>query len=297
MTDDLRSRSENWQLYRRDWSRQQWIANHLFRKRNAVALPQPGLSLTLLSTWPQSVQVTAGGLTAGQVVTINRTPAGSTTAVTMRGADAVTMTTDTLTKVDAEAPFGTALTYRLIVDGVTTAIAITTLTLTGGKVALTDAISGDAAEVVVLAWPEKKWERASSVFAVGGRNIVVSGQAAGFTGTIDLFTETNDAKHNVFELFQSATSGIVQIRQDGTYDGVDAYISALSFSEQRYSQDGSDERRILSLDVVETGAWAPTLESPGFTLDDIKAAYVGMTYTDLAAAYGTLLDLALGDFS
>lgn len=296
MTDDTRSRWENWQLYRREWSRHPWAANNQ-RRRTAVVLPPPGLALTVLSTWPQSVQIVASGLLVGQVVTITRTPAGSTTATAVRGANGVTMTAGTLLKVDAEAPFGTLLTYRLTVDGIVTAIATVTLALTGGKVALTDAISGDSAEVVVLAWPEKKWDRNSSVFAVAGRNIVVTGQASGFTGTIDLFVETDDAKQNVFSLFQAATSGIVQIRQDGTYDGVDAYLSALSYSEQRYSQDGSDERRILSLDVVETGAWAPTLESPGFTLDDIKAAYVGLTYTDLAAAYSTLLDLALGSFS
>jgi hypothetical protein len=208
----------------------------------------------------------------------------------------VTVTADTLSKVDDEAPFGVLLTYILTVDGVDVASATTTLTLAGGKVALSDAISGDSAEVVVLAWPSKRRERNSSVYAVGGRNIVVSGQRGGFSGTIDLFTETDDSKNNVLDLLQNATSGIIQIRQAGPYDGVDCYVSVLSDDEQRYSQDGSDERRIVSLDVVETGAWAPTLESPGFTLDDIKAAYVGLTYADLAAAYSTLTDIALGSF-
>jgi hypothetical protein len=195
----------------------------------------------------------------------------------------VTVTADTLSKVDDEAPFGVLLTYILTVDGVDVASATTTLTLAG-------------AEVVVLAWPSKRRERNSSVYAVGGRNIVVSGQRGGFSGTIDLFTETDDSKNNVLDLLQNATSGIIQIRQAGPYDGVDCYVSVLSDDEQRYSQDGSDERRIVSLDVVETGAWAPTLESPGFTLDDIKAAYVGLTYADLAAAYSTLTDIALGSF-
>jgi hypothetical protein len=209
------------------------------------------------------------------------------------------MTSDALVRADAEAPFGVELTYYLTVDGQDLDTVVYTYTLAGGKVALSDAISGDAAEVVILAWPGKRRERASSVFAVAGRNIVVSGQRGGFSGTLDVFTETDDAKLNLLDLLQNATSGVLQIRSDRslTSEGVDAYFSVLADDENRWSLDGSDERRIVSLDVVETEPWAPTLDSSTFTYADVAAFYTGDTYADLAADFATYLDVALGDFS
>jgi hypothetical protein len=207
------------------------------------------------------------------------------------------MTTSLLLTIDNEAPFGVPLTYSLTVDGVVTSTATVTLTLVGGKVALTDAISGESAEVVVLAWPERTWTRNSTVFAVNGRNVVVTGQNSGFTGTIELFTETNDSRNSVLDLLSNATSGIVQIRQDGSYDGVDAYISPLSVVDRRWSQDGSDERRIISVDVVQTGAWGSTLAASAFDLGDIADFYTGETLADFAGDYATLLAAALGSYS
>jgi len=292
MTDDTRSRWENWQLYRRD----RHAAYRTYALQRRISMPRPSFSLTIQPTYPNRVLVSVVGLEVGQLVTITRTPAGSTTRTTIRGADAITATGSTLVLVDAEVPFGVQLTYYLTVDQLDVASATTTVSLTG--VALSDAISGDAAQVVILAWPEKRTERTASVFAVGGRNIVVSGQIGGFSSTIDLFTETDDSKNNVLELLTSATSGILQLRSDQstTSDGVDCYIVATAWGEQRYSQDGSDERRIISLDVVSTTPWGPTLESSTYTLQDIADAYAGSALADLAADYTTLLDLALGTF-
>lgn len=294
MTDDTRSRWEKWQLYRRQWSRDGWPANI---QRRRVSTPLPSLALTVQTVYPNRVLISVTGLTVGQLVSVSRIPAGSTTRTAVRGADAITVTTGTLVLVDAEAPFGVLLTYYLTVDQVDTSSVTVTLSLT--KAALSDAISGNSAEVVVLAWPEKRIERTSSVFAVGGRNIVVSGQAGGFSGTIDLFVETDDTKNNVLDLLRDATSGIVQLRSDqsATSDGFDCYIVAQSWVEQRYSQDGTDERRIISMDVVSTTAWGPTLESSTFTLADIALAYPASVLRDIADDYATLLDLALGDFS
>lgn len=255
------------------------------------------LALTLQTVYPNRVLVSVTGLTVGQLVWITRTPAGSTTPVAVRGASALTATSSTLVLADSEAPFGVLLTYVLNVDQINVASA--TITLSLDKVALSDAISGDAAEVVVLAWPEKRTERTASVFSVGGRNVVVSSQVGGFTGTVDIFVETDQSKNNVLNLLRGATSGIIQLRSDQslTSDGVDCYFVAQSWSEQRYSQDGTDERRIISMDVVETTTWAPTLDSSTFTLADIAAAYPGGTLQDISDDYSTLLALALGDFS
>jgi hypothetical protein len=265
---------------------------------------ESAITLTeLTEAWPSRVRILASGLAEGQVVTVSRTTPSSTVRTIVRGAELVEVDDSNLILNDLEQPYGTLLTYYLTIggelDGVDNDTATITTTLEGGKVALTDAISGDAAEVVVLGWPSKRRERQSSVFAIGGRNIVVSGQRSGWSGTIEVFTETDESKANVLDMLDSATSGILQIRQSGVYDGVDSYFSVLVDEEQRYSQDGSDERRIISLDSVETTPWASALPSADlFDLDDIATVYFGLTLDDLEDDYpGTLLDIALGDFS
>lgn len=173
-----------------------------------------------------------------------------------------------------------------------------TVALAGGKVVLSDAVSGAAAEVVVLAWPDKRRARRTSVYAVGGRNIVVSGPRGGFESSLELFVETEEQRVAVDDLLQTATSGILQIRQPGGYYTVDCYVAIPVDTETRWSQDGSDERRVITLDVIETRPWAPKLASSTFTLGDIPLAYpAGATLADLAADYDTLLDIARGDFS
>jgi hypothetical protein len=257
------------------------------------------LALTEQDVYPTRGLLAATGLAEGNVVTISRRVAGSTVRTVVRGAEGVEMEFDSLVRADAEAPYGVEVTYYLTVDGLDLDTVLHTYTLEGAKVALSDAISGAAAEVVVLSWPEKRRERASSVFAVGGRNIVVAGQRSGFSGSLDIFVETDDSKNNLLDLLNSATSGVLQIRcADGTvYNGFDAYFSVLTDTETRWSEDGSDERRIISLDVVETSPWAPTLDSSTFDYADVATAYTGLTYADLAADFPTYLDVALGDFS
>src|SRR5215216_141472 len=243
------------------------------------------LTLTTQTVYPNRVLVAIAGLTATQLVNVSRYPAGSTTRTTIRGLDNVEATTDAIIRADAEAPFGVLLTYILTVDGTDSASATTTLSLT--RVALSDAISGGGAEVVVLSWPSKRIERPASVYPIGGRNIVVSGQPGGFSSAIDLFVETDASKNNVLDLLRDATSGVIQIRSDQsiTSDGVDCYVVATSWDEVRFSQDGSDERRVVSLDVAESTPWAASLESSTFTLQDIADAYPGGTLADLAADY------------
>jgi hypothetical protein len=262
------------------------------------------LTLTeLTEAWPSRVRILVTGLSEGQVVTVSRTTPDSTVRTPVRGAHLVDVTDSNMIFHDLEQPFGVLLTYYLTIggelDGVDNDSATITTTLSGGKVALTDAISGEAAEVVVLEWPSKRRERQSTVYQIGGRNVVVSGQRGGWSGTIGLYTETDESKANVLDMLDSATSGILQIRQSGTYDGVDSYFSVLVDEEQRYSQDGSDERRIISLDSVETTTWAATLSGADlFNLDDIATVYDGLTLDDIEDDYpGTLLDIALGDFS
>lgn len=253
------------------------------------------LTLTALDTYPPRVSLAASGLYDGATVTIYRTAAGSGDRTAVRGAEGRIVTTDALLVEDAEAPFGLLLTYTLEVDGVD--IDQETLTLVLDKVALSDAINGNAAEVVVTAWPEKSRTRNATVFSVGGRNIVVTGERGQFTSTLEVFTETLSARENLLDLLDNATSGIIQIRQGGAYSGVDGYLAVLSDIEKRWSQDGSDERRTFSLDVAEVGPWAEGLEAAGFTYQDVADAYTGLTYDDLAGDYSSYLELGQGDFS
>lgn len=245
--------------------------------------------------WPPRVLVSVTGVTIGDEVNIYRVVAGEASPV--RGALFVQAEDTSVLRVDAELPFGVPVRYRAEVDGDDYETDPATYTLPGGKVAVTDAINGTAAEVVVLSWPEKVRERDSTVFNVAGRNVVVSGPGAQFTSTIELFTETTSAGDNLRAVLAAATAGIVQVRQPGGYDGVDAYLAVLSVRERRWSQDGTDQRRIHALDVAEVDGWAPVLEARGFTLQDVADAYDGLTLDDLADDFASLLALAQGDFS
>jgi len=255
---------------------------------------------TLTDSYPDRIKVTVTGLTSGQLVSVTRTPAGDTTRVAVRGLDDATVTTAAVVRNDAELPFGVALTYILTVDEVD-ALSVSQIALSLAKVALSDAITGHGAEVVILAWPEKRTERSVSVFPIGGRNIVVSGDVGGFSSAIDVFVETDDSKNNVLDLIKNATSGVIQIRSDRTLtsDGVDCYVVPTAWGETRFSQDGSDERRVISMDVVESTSWGATLDAYTFSLADIAAAYPGGDLSDIAADYpgGTLLSIAIADFS
>lgn len=249
-------------------------------------------------SWPPRVLVSVTGLTIGDVVTIyRRTPDGEFTAV--RGAVDVEVADTSLVRVDAELPFGTTLSYVAIVNDTDRYDSSTlNVTLTGGKAALSDAITGDAAEVVITAWPEKRYERSASTFRVGGRNVVVLGRRPGFTGTIEISIETDAARQNVNDLLEGATAGTLQLRQPGPYGGVDSYIVVVADTEMRWSQDGTDERRRWALDVLEVEPWAADIEAAGYTLQDIADAYdTPLTLDDLSGDYATLLDIAQGEFT
>ncbi|MGC4769198.1 carbohydrate binding domain-containing protein [Micromonospora sp. DT44] len=223
-------------------------------------------------SWPPRVLVSVTGLTVGDGIAVYRVVGGIRMLVRAGEVDAVTDTS--FLRTDAELPFGQPVSYLAVVnDDDEYATSPATYALPGGKVAVTDAISGDSAEVVILAWDEKAYQRQSTVFKVGGRNVVVSGDLGMFEGTIELFTDVTSGVDNLRGLLATATEGVVQVRQPGGYDGVDSYLSVLGVTERRWSQDGSDPRRVISLDVAEVEGWAPLLEARGSTLAEIAAVY------------------------
>lgn len=248
--------------------------------------------------WPPRVQIVLSGLTIGDSVTVYREVAGQRTAVRGGSVDAVTDTA--YVTVDAELPFGVPVSYVAVVAGSAEyATTATTYTLPGGKDALSDAIAGTSAEVVVTSADPKVRARKSARFNVGGRNLMVSGPLGQPESAYELFVETTTARDNLFALLESATEGIVQIRQPltGVYDGVDAYLAVDKVTESRWSQDGSDQRRLITIEYAEVDGWADTLTARGFSYGEVEAFYAGLTYADAAGDYATYLDAIQGDFS
>jgi len=247
-------------------------------------------------SWPPRVLVTLSGVAVGDVVDIYRVVGGQRTGVR---AGSTTTTDSAFVVVDAEIPFGVPVHYEADVNSqVSYSTSDVTYTLTGGLNAVTDAISGLAAEVYVQDWPSKRRERRSTVFATReGKNVVVSGALGQPTSTVTLYTETESSGANLATVLADATEGVVQIRQGTGVSGIDSYVAVLSVDEQRFDQfDGADDRRLWVLDVVETESWAPELAARGYTYGDMTASYAGLTYAQVSADYATYLALRQGEF-
>jgi hypothetical protein len=257
----------------------------------------PGISVLEQDVFPPRVLVTVTGLTVGDDVAIYRVVAGERTLI--RAGSTASATDVAFLRVDAELPFGVPVSYVAVVGDMEVSTAPVTYDLPGGRVALSDAISGAAAEAVIGAWPERRYDRQGSVLKPGARNVVVLDAVGQFESEIELLTETDAQRESMLVLFRTATAGIVQLRSPDAsiYLGVDCFIAVLTFNERRFSQDGTDPRRLWTLQVAEVDGWASGLEATGFTYADLEAAYTGLTYATLAADYATYLALAQADLS
>jgi hypothetical protein len=258
--------------------------------------PAAAIAVATQTSYPTRTLVSVTGLTLGDDVSVYRQVAGVRTL--LRAGTAADVLDPSFLVVDAELPFGVAVSYVAVVNSFAEyATSSTVYTLTGGKVALSDAVGGVAAETVILSWPERAYDTNSSVYRAGARNIVVSGPLGQFASTVEFFVETTSAVENLRTVLAEATSNTVQIRQAGGYDGVDCYVAVLKVAERRWSQDGSDQRRVIAVDVVEVDGWASTLEARGFTYQDVADYYGTANYTTAEADYATYLAAAQGDFT
>jgi hypothetical protein len=256
---------------------------------------------TAQDTWPTRVALAVSGLTIGDQVTVYRVVAG--VRAVLRGADHVTVAGTTLAVTDAELPFGLPVTWTVGVNGSDAASTTpATYDLEGGQVALTDAVTGLAAEVAIGAWPSRRRERRASSFALtdssgAGYNVVVAGAAGQFTGQLELATLSDSAADSLQTLLEQCTNAVVQLRvpDASTYRRFDCYLAVLGWEEVLWSQDGNDPKRRWVLDVVQVRAWPTTLGTPSWTYDDLAAAYTGSTYTTLGGDFATYLDLAVAD--
>lgn len=264
-----------------------------------VALrPAATLVVTEQDAYPPRVVIAVSGLTIGDQLEIFREVSGVRTAV--RGGYSFAVDDPGFVIVDAELPFGIPVRYVAVVGGVVEyASSATTYTLPGGKVALSDAITGSSAEVTIMAAGPQTTTRDSARFRAGGRNLVVSAPFGGGEGSYELFLETTVARDQLVALLTGATEGVVQIRQPltGVYDGVDAYLAVDRFTEERWSQDGSDPRRSVTIEFAEVTGWAADLVARGFTYGEVESYYSGISYASAAGDYATYLDALQGDFS
>jgi len=247
--------------------------------------------------WPPRKLLTVTGLT-NHFFSIYRVAGGVRTPI--RGADDryVWPATDALI-IDAEMPFDVAYTYEL--QQPTGTVVDTdgphTVTLPGGLVALSDAITGLAAEVTIGAIDHLETTTNAAVYATDGINRVVSSPSSQPTTTIEYLTTTLTARDNLRALLAGATSGIYLQRGPGPAYDCDAYYAVLGARERRFSQDGSDERRITAVQVAQVPGWHSSFTSAGYDYADLSAAYTGLTYAALTTDYvgRTYLDLAQAD--
>lgn len=248
-------------------------------------------------SWPPRVLVTLAGIAAGDVVSVYRVVDNQRTLVR---AGSGTATDSAFLVTDAEIPFGVPVHYEADVNSqVTYTTGDVTYALPGGKNALTDAVSGLAAEVMIQDWPTVRRERRASVFKTrDGRNVVVSGSLGQYTSSLVLYTDTVAAADNLISVLEDATEGVVQIRQGSGATDIDGYFSVLSVERERFDPTtGEDVRRLWNLDVAETDSWAPELAAQGYTYGDMKTSYTGLTYAQLSADYPTYLALRQGEFT
>jgi hypothetical protein len=247
------------------------------------------------AVYPPRAALALSDLAGGEVINLYRVVAGQRTLV--RGGT-ITNSSNALAfvRIDAELPFGVPVSWVADVNSAEYTSQTETLELPGGKVVLSDAISGQAAEVVVLAWPEKTYARRVSLYQLAnGDNKTISGNAAMFASRMELFTPTDTARVSLRSLLDNAVANVVQLRQPGGYSDVDCHLSVLSFAVRRMSQDGSDERRIFALEVAQVFGWSAAFEAAGYTYEDLATVYTGLTYTDLAGDYATYLALAVAE--
>jgi hypothetical protein len=230
-------------------------------------------------------------------VTLYRVEGEQRTAV--RAADGLSWSDPNLVRNDGEYPFKVSLTYVLNVDGsdMATSSAITP-TLTGGNVVLSDAITGLSVETKITAWPGRTSDRGSTQFNVGGRTVSVSPMRGGSTTPAEVLTESDTTRDQLTTLLDGATSGIILLRvpDEVTYPGFTGHYFVASDEEALLVQRGSDARRLWTLGLIESDPWAPSLAASGWTLDDVKDAYDGLTLADLADDFDTLLDIAVHDW-
>jgi hypothetical protein len=203
--------------------------------------------------WPARVAVSVTGMTVGTAVQVWRQVGATRTNI--RGG-VFTAAGTSIDLVDAEEPFGVAITYGLTVDLVDDDTADpVTATLTDTRVVLTDAVGGLAAAIDLDTMP-KTYDSQSTIFRAGGRNIVVSNEWGQWADQLLVETNTQVKSDALLALLAGATLRTVQMRQDGSVSDVDTYMAVLGARPDRLL--GTPVDTVVThwvLTVAQVDAW------------------------------------------
>ncbi len=262
--------------------------------------PAPTFAATAVDLFPPRVTLSITGLTSGDQVEIYRIANGERALV--RAGTLASATDPSFVVIDGELPYGTPVYYTAVVNTAAEySTSPVTYDLPGGKPVLSDAITGDSSQFVIVAWDEKAYDRQASIFKAGGRNVVVAGDVGQFESTIQIFFEAWSSSEAFLALLGSATENVLQLRapNSATYEGVDCYLAIVAAAERRFSQDGTDPRRTWVLTVTETEEWSEALAATAFTYDDVATFYASAsgTYGTLSSDQATYLAVATADWS
>ncbi|SHI68578.1 hypothetical protein [Streptomyces sp. 3214.6] len=263
----------------------------VLRVREASA----ALTATAQNVFPPRVLTSVTGMLAEDIVsaTVYRVLGTDRTAV--RAASAVDVTgTDALLRVDAEQPFGVAVSYLAEltdINGLTWTVTSGSITSTVTADVISDAVQALGAAVKLETPLEKQRTRDATVFNVGGRYVVVGRRRSKAQATITVRTET-DADGDALEaVLDGATEGVVHVRKQTTLSRLDGYFAITEDTEAPTWYDGY---RWWTLTAIEVEAWPDSLEARGFTLQDIADNYTSLQ--DIADDNATLLILAQRSF-
>lgn len=249
------------------------------------------------SVFPPRNLVSLTGLAAEDVVsaTIERQVGTDRTAV--RAASSVDVTNeDVLLRIDAEQPFGVAVTYiatLLDVAGSRWELVSSSITSTVDKDVVSDAVRGIGAAVRIKPPFDKGRTRGAAQFNINGRIVVVGKKRSSPSTTATVQTET-DADGDALEaVLDDATQGIILIRAQNTLPRLDGHYALLDDNEV---PNWYDAYRNWTLELVRDEPWADVLEAAGYTLADIANNFTILQ--DIADFFTgeTLLDIALHDF-
>ncbi|MGW4876535.1 hypothetical protein ACWEPI_08265 [Streptomyces sp. NPDC004262] len=264
----------------------------MLRVREASA----AISVTAQSVFPPRNLVSATGLTGDDIVTATLYRQAGTARTAVRAATNIDVTGQSaLLRVDAEQPFGVALTYSAVLTdayGAQWTISAAPITSVVNSDVISDAVRGVGASVFIEEWADKKRTRDATTFNINGRTVVQGKKRGAAQATVTVSTDTDDAGDDLQDVLDNATEGVVLIRNQVTRAGVDNWLALLDDDEKRNWQT---PYRAWDLDTVETEPWPDQLEAAGFTLQDIANNF--STLQDIANFFpGTLLDIALYDF-
>lgn len=253
------------------------------------------INATAQSVFPPRNLVSATGLTGDNIVTATLYRQVGTDLTAVRAASGIDVTgQSSLLRVDAEQPFGIALTYAAVltdVNGAQWTVYSAPITSTVAADVISDAIRGVGAAVKVESPLEKKRDRDAAQFNVGGRIVVVGRPRSAPSSSITVRTETDEDGDALNEVLDGATEGVILVRKQTSLPRLDGSYALLGDNE---APTWYDEFRWFTLDVVKADDWPDTMEAAGFVLQDIANNY--STLADISTAFATLLAIALQDF-